>query len=128
VGGGLPSRGQGGAGWGGFGGGGAVGRAGQSAAPALLGAGAGSAAMGSGASGPTTVRTVLNVGRKTFFWRQERWEDSTLTEEHLQHVRKIERYSSEYFDMVERFGKEFAQYLAVDETVVVVLDDTAYEF
>jgi len=73
-------------------------------------------------------RTVLNVGRKTFFWRNERWQDSTLTDELEKNVRRVERYSDEYFDLSQRFGKDAAKYLALEENVIVVLDGQAYEF
>ncbi|MGM0488180.1 MAG: VIT domain-containing protein [Planctomycetota bacterium] len=72
--------------------------------------------------------TVLNVGTKTFFRRNGRWEDSALTERQLQNVHKIERYSDEYFDLSQRFGKEVSKYLAIEGNVIVVLEGEAYEF
>jgi hypothetical protein len=39
---------------------------------------------------------------------------------------KIERYSREYFDLIERHGKHVAQYLALDEPVVIKLGGTTY--
>lgn len=74
------------------------------------------------------VSTVLHVGTKTFFWRNNRWEDSTLTEPQLERARRVERFSAEYFDLQTRFGKEVAKYLAIEQEVVVVLDDQAYQF
>ena len=41
---------------------------------------------------------------------------------------KIERYSREYFDLIERHGKHVAQYLALDEPVVIKLGGTTYEW
>ncbi len=78
--------------------------------------------------GKVMVRSVLNLGKKTFFWRNDRWEDSTLTETQLKNARKIKRFSKEYFDLNTRFGKDVGKYLAIEEHVVVVLDDVAYEF
>ncbi len=74
------------------------------------------------------VPTVLNVGKKTFFWRNDRWEDSTLTEKQLKNVKKLKRFSQEYFDLSVKLGKDAAKYLAIEGDVVVVLGDTAYEF
>ena len=42
--------------------------------------------------------------------------------------RKIERYSREYFDLIERHGKHVAQYLALDEPVVIKLGGETYEW
>lgn len=78
--------------------------------------------------GSIVVRSVLNVGKKTFFWRNDRWEDSTLTEQQLQHVQKIKRFSPEYFELSTRWGKDVAKYLAIEGHVVLVLDNQAYEF
>ncbi len=117
-------------------GGGAYGGRGGSAAMGPRGGGLPGAGMGSGGlpvvsepdSGPQLIRTVLNVGNKTFFWRNERWEDSILQEEQLKNVQKIKRFSPEYFELNTRFGKEVAKYLAIDGTVILVLGDTAYEY
>jgi Ca-activated chloride channel family protein len=78
--------------------------------------------------GPLVVPTVLNVGKKTFFRRNDRWEDSTLTDSLLENVKKIQRYGKEYFDLTVRFGKDVAKYLAIEGNVIVVLDNVAYEF
>jgi hypothetical protein len=71
---------------------------------------------------------VLNVGKKTFFFRSNRWEDSALTEDQLKKTQKVERYSRDYFDLSKRYGKDVAKYLAIEGNVVVLLGDTAYEF
>jgi uncharacterized protein (DUF1330 family) len=51
-----------------------------------------------------------------------------LTDAQLKKTRKIKRYSSEYFDLTTRFGKETAKYLAIEGNVIVVLGNEAYEF
>ncbi len=68
------------------------------------------------------------IGRKTFFERGGRLVDSTVTEEQEKSCRKIERYSREYFDLIERHGKHVAQYLALDEPVVINLGGETYEW
>jgi len=118
------------------GGGGYGAVAGPAAAPAPQAAGmagrAGASAMGGMAAPaePSTgeVTTVMNVGTKTFFQRNGRWEDSVLTDEQLQQRKKIERYSDEYFALASKHGKDVAKYLALEGQVVVVLGDQAYEF
>jgi Ca-activated chloride channel family protein len=68
------------------------------------------------------------IGRKTFFERGGRLVDSTVTEEQEKSCRKIERYSREYFDLIEQHGKHVAQYLALDEPVVINLGGETYEW
>jgi Ca-activated chloride channel family protein len=71
---------------------------------------------------------VRQIGRKTFFQRGERLVDSTVTEEQEKSARKIERFSREYFDLIEQHGKHVAQYLVLDAPVVVNLGGETYEW
>jgi Ca-activated chloride channel homolog len=71
---------------------------------------------------------VIAVGRKTFLRRGEQWVDPSVTEDELKSARKIERFSREYFDLVQRHGKHVAQYLAIDGPVCVKLDGQVYEW
>jgi Ca-activated chloride channel family protein len=68
------------------------------------------------------------LGRKTFFQRGDRLVDSTVTAEQEKSAKKIERYSREYFDLIERYGKHVAQYLALDEPVCINLGGETYEW
>jgi len=68
------------------------------------------------------------IGRKTFFERGGRLVDSTVTAEQEKSCRRIERYSREYFDLIEQHGKHVAQYLALDEPVVINLGGETYEW
>jgi Ca-activated chloride channel homolog len=68
------------------------------------------------------------IGRKTFFQRGDRLVDSTVTAEQEKNAKKLERYSREYFDLVERYGKHVAQYLALDEPVCINLGGETYEW
>ncbi len=95
--------------------------------PGMVG-GAGAAISGPSDEAPVLVRTVLNAGKKTFFWRHNRWEDSALTNDQLKKVQKIKRFSEEYFNLNTRFGKDVTKYLAIEENVIVVLGGVAYEF
>jgi Ca-activated chloride channel homolog len=71
---------------------------------------------------------VRQIGRKTFFQRGQRLVDSTVTDEQENSAKKIERYSREYFDLIERHGKHVAQYLALDEPVVINLGGETYHW
>jgi Ca-activated chloride channel family protein len=68
------------------------------------------------------------IGRKTFFERGGRLVDSSVTEEQEKSCRKIERYSREYFDLIEKHGKHVAQYLALDQPIVINLGGETYEW
>jgi Ca-activated chloride channel family protein len=68
------------------------------------------------------------IGRKTFFERDKRLVDSTVTEEQESAAHKIERYSREYFDLIEQHGKHVARYLALDEPVVINLGGETYSW
>ncbi len=74
------------------------------------------------------VDTVQNVGAKTFFYRGGRWVDSTFKPSQQKTMQRLKRYSKEYFDLVQKHGRDAAQYLAIEGDVTVVLDGQAYEF
>jgi Ca-activated chloride channel family protein len=69
---------------------------------------------------------VIAVGRKTFFRHGDRWVDSTVTADEEKSAKKIERYSQEFFDLVNRHGKLAAQYLAIEGPVTLKLDGKVY--
>ncbi|MEX2170452.1 MAG: VIT domain-containing protein [Pirellulales bacterium] len=72
------------------------------------------------------ANNIRQIGRKTFFQRENRWVDSDVTPEEEKNAQRIERYSREYFDLVAKHGKHASQYLGLDEPVVVKLDDQVY--
>ena len=72
------------------------------------------------------VQNVQQVGSKTFFLRNGRWVDSTLTEEQERNIRRIKRFSDEYFELSRRHGSDAAKVLAMEGDVTVVLDGQAY--
>jgi len=71
---------------------------------------------------------VQMVGAKTFYRRDGRWVDSALTAQQEKSVQKVERFSKEYFALIDKHGLKAAQYLAIEGPVTVVLDDQAYSF
>jgi Ca-activated chloride channel family protein len=74
------------------------------------------------------VNSVQNVGAKTFFLRNDTWTDSDATPEQIKNVKKIERFSDSYFDLVSKHGKDNAKYLAIEGNVLVVFEGQAYQF
>ncbi len=75
---------------------------------------------------PAPRKKVLHIGAKTFFWRNNRWEDSVLTEKLIKAMRKIESFSDAYFKLINQRGRSVAKYFAVDQPLIVVLDGIAY--
>jgi len=78
------------------------------------------------------VRSVRNIGNKTFYRRDNRWIDEEVDEKKqaagAKDVVKIERYSKEFFALFDKHGKKIRKYLAIDEPVVIKLGDTVYSF
>jgi Ca-activated chloride channel family protein len=74
----------------------------------------------------TAAQNIRQIGRKTFFQRGNQWVDSTVNESDEKSAQKIERYSREYFDLVEKYGQHVAQYLALDDPVIIKLGDQTY--
>lgn len=71
-------------------------------------------------------RTVRQIANRTFYRRDGRWVDATVTETQQQQAIKVKQFSDAYFDLVRRHGRGLSQYLAFDESVVVNLDGQAY--
>jgi Ca-activated chloride channel family protein len=72
--------------------------------------------------------TICSLGRKTFFLRNGRWVDSSVTEKEEENAEKITRFSQEYFDLITRHGNQVAQYLVLDEPVICKLGGQTYEW
>jgi Ca-activated chloride channel family protein len=72
------------------------------------------------------ANNAIAVGRKTFFRRGERWVDSTITADEEKAAKTIERFSDEYFALVDRFGEHVSAYLTIDDPVMVKLDGEVY--
>jgi len=74
------------------------------------------------------AQNIRQIGRKTFFQRGDRWVDSSVTEEDEKSAQQVERFSRQYFDLVERYGRHVAQYLALDEPVTIKLGGQTYQW
>ena len=77
---------------------------------------------------PVVVNTVRNIGAKTFFQVGDKLIDSTVTSTEADRAEKIERFSDEYFALVDRYGDKITKYLAIDEPVVIKLDGKIYSW
>lgn len=71
--------------------------------------------------------SVRNLGQKTFFYKEKRWQDSTVTAEQVKNAKHVTQFSREYFDLAASHGGTLAKYLAFDEPVLVNLGTTTYQ-
>jgi Ca-activated chloride channel family protein len=73
------------------------------------------------------AQNVRQIGNKAFYRRSDRWVDSAVTPEKEKQTVKLKRFSPEYFELVDKYGREAAKYLASDEPVTVELGGKVYE-
>ncbi len=71
------------------------------------------------------VNPIQSVGDKTFLLQDGVWTDTTFDPDTME-TQKVAFLSDEYFALLDD-KPEIAQYLAVGDQVIVVLDDTAYQ-
>jgi Ca-activated chloride channel family protein len=73
------------------------------------------------------AKNVQNVGDKTFYFRDGRWVDSLAETVDSKALRKVPRFSDEYFALARRHGRAFAQYLALEGPVRLRIGDEVIE-
>jgi Ca-activated chloride channel family protein len=73
------------------------------------------------------AQNVRQIGNKAFYRRGDRWVDSSVTPEKEKQTVKLKRFSPEYFELVDKYGREAAKYLANDDAVTVELGGKIYE-
>lgn len=69
---------------------------------------------------------VRQIGGKTFFRKNQRWIDSTVTPDKEAKAVVIKQFSEEYFALLARLKPENSQYLVFEESCVVELDGRIY--
>lgn len=92
------------------------------------------APMGSGFQGQQpdagmpAQNAVRNINNRAFYQRSEAWIDSTLNEEQQkpENIVTVKQFGEEYFKLIDRYGKDFAQYLVFDEPVLVRYDNQTF--
>lgn len=93
-----------------------------------LSASKGQAAVAQNAEGEIeALETVRNVGQKTYFRKENRWQDSTVTPEQAKNAVRVVQFSPEYFDLAASHGGTLAKYMAFDEPVLVNLGAKTYQ-
>lgn len=72
------------------------------------------------------VNTIKQIGTKTFFKREGKWIDGSLSEDETKNAIKITKFSDEYFDVAKGQSAEFNQYLSEKDEIVVKIEDKVY--
>ena len=91
------------------------------AAPAAM------AAAGRGGRGGAPAESRMQqVGQKVFFKQGQVWQDSSVTADQAAHAIRVVQFSQQYFDLAASHGGTMAQYLALDEPVLVNLGSQTY--
>jgi len=70
---------------------------------------------------------VQTRGRKTFFQKNNQWQDATVTAEQTAQAIRIVQFSQEYFDLAAAHGGVLAKYIAFEEPVLVNLEGKTYQ-
>jgi hypothetical protein len=70
---------------------------------------------------------MQQVGQKVFFKKGKSWQDSSVTADQAEHAVHVAQFSKEYFDLAASHGGVMAQYLALDEPVLVNLGTQTYQ-
>ncbi|MBI5959875.1 MAG: VWA domain-containing protein [Chloroflexi bacterium] len=76
-------------------------------------------------AGGVPASTVRSAGDRTFVWRDGVWIDTTYDPDEMT-PRRIEFLSDEYFELLDQ-DERIAEYLALGDHVIFLLDDQAYE-
>jgi Ca-activated chloride channel family protein len=69
---------------------------------------------------------VVQLGQKTFYRRNNRWEDADVKAEQVDKARRVKQFSDDYFELANRFGGGLAKYIAFTEPVLVNLGDETW--
>jgi Ca-activated chloride channel homolog len=77
---------------------------------------------------PAVAASVRQVGSKTFYYKDNRWIDSTVKPEDDAKAVVIAQFSDKFFDLARSQTAEMNQYLTFTEPVTVNLDGRVYRF
>jgi Ca-activated chloride channel family protein len=72
------------------------------------------------------VKTLKQVGGKSFFLEEGQWVDSNASQEQVETAQDLTRYSSRYFALAAKHGAVVGRILALPGTVIVVIDGQVY--
>lgn len=78
-------------------------------------------------AGQQVQAKVRQVGSKTFYYKENRWVDSTVKPDEDAKARKIRQFSDEFFSLARSQSAELNQYLTFSEPVTIKLAGTVYQ-
>ncbi len=70
--------------------------------------------------------TVVQIGQKTFFRKDNIWKDSSIRAEDKKKVTRIVQFSKAYFDLAASHSGKLARYLVFEEAVLIQLEGQLY--
>jgi Ca-activated chloride channel family protein len=114
---------------GGFGGmgGGMMGRAPQAGGSLARNAGAGPMSLKKRELAEPAQAKVRQIGPKTFYFKNGRWVDSSVTPAEETKAARVVQFSEEYFRLARAQKAEYNQYFSQAEPVTVKLEDRVYQ-
>jgi Ca-activated chloride channel family protein len=74
----------------------------------------------------TLANKVRQIGTKTFYWKNNRWVDSSVLPDEDAKATIVTQLTDEYFELARTQKAEFNQYLSQSEPVTVKLDGKVY--
>ena len=74
------------------------------------------------------LASVRQVGSKTFYYKDRRWVDSSVTPDEDAKATVVAPFSDDFFRLARTQKAEFNQYLTFEEPVTVKLDGQVYRF
>jgi Ca-activated chloride channel homolog len=77
-------------------------------------------------SGPSLESKVRQIGGKTFYWKNNRWVDSSVTPDEDAKATVVTQLTDSYFQLARTQKAEYNQYLSQTEPITVKLDGKVY--
>ena len=71
---------------------------------------------------------VQQMANQTFYFRNNQWEDPTVTAEQRKNAVVVKQFSDEYFALVEKHGRDLTQFLTTNEPVLLNFKGQTYLF
>lgn len=72
------------------------------------------------------AQNVRTIASRTFYRRDGQWVDSTISKEQETSAVRIKQFSDQYFELAQRHGRQFSQYMVFDEPLLVNVENQAY--
>ncbi|MDR1385029.1 MAG: VWA domain-containing protein [Planctomycetaceae bacterium] len=77
---------------------------------------------------PQPMKRVQQLGNQTFYFRNNQWEDPSVTAEQRQKTQVVKQFSETYFALVDKHGKELTQFLVLGEPMLLNFKGQTYLF